>query len=269
MSTFASPERVYVVNSINQVNPVFRDASGNVVSAFGANHTVDASPIFTNVKKSEVKVALNTPFSAGSSQSLTLNFVSGVLTGDNVRVRVVFDSIEQLGTDIASVNNRTNYVVDYVADSNLTNIALAGKIKALFDATIQDQPYPFTTTLAGSAITFVANNAGFRFDVFVIGTNTTKTIVAPVTPIGTYEAILPKINNMQMHGDLQKLPIGELWERPEPGTNYVTFYWEIEKEESIGGHSAHSAKATRFHRYRVFVKDSLASLITDLLLIVP
>jgi len=271
MSTFASPERVYVINSINQVNPVFRDASGNVVSVFStADHTVDASPIFTNLKRSEVKVRLKTSASAGTPQVGKLTFNSAVLAGDNIRVRVVFDSIEQLGTDIASVNNRTNYVVDYVADSNLTAAQLATKIKALFDATVQEQPYPFTTTLSAPDIIFTANNVGFRFEVFAIGTNATYTTTTPpVTPIGTYEAILPKINNMQMHGDLQKLPIGELWERPEPATNYVTYYWETEKEESIGGHSAHSAKATRFHRYRVFVKDSLTTLITDLDKIIP
>jgi hypothetical protein len=270
MSTFAAPERVYVVNDTNQVNPVFRNALGNVVTVFNANHTVDASPIFTNLKKEEVKVALKTLPVLGVAQQGTLTFNAGALAGDNIRVRVVFDSIEQLGTDIASVNNRTNYVVDYVADSNLTSAQLATKIKNLFDATVQDQPYPFTTTVTGATITFVASNVGFRFEVFAIGANATyTTTVQPVTPVGTYEAILPRVNNMQAHGNLQKLPIGELLERPQVGTNYVTYYWETETEESIGGHSAHSAKAVRFHRYRVFVKDSLTALITELDKIVP
>ena len=262
MSTFAAPEYVYVINQASQADVKFYNASNALVTVFNANHKVNFSPVFVGVKKEDVKVALKTPSSAGVAQIATLLFNQGAVAGDNIRVRVMFSSLEQLGSDVASVNNETPYVVDYVAKATLTAAQLAQKIKDLFDATTG---YPFTVSISGATLTFTAKSAGFRFSVHAVNWNTTFTVTTPASsPVGTYEAILPRFNNMHQHADLQKMPLGDLLNKPQPGATYVTYYWETASTEKIGGHGAHSAITDRFHRYRVYVNSSLTALITEL-----
>lgn len=267
MSTFASPEHVYVINEALQSDVKFYDTNNVLVTVFNAGHKVNFTPVFTDVKKSDVKVALKTLSSPGTAQVATLKFNSGALAGDNIRVRVMFNSLEHLGVDVASVNNDTPYVVDYVATSSLTPAQLATKIANLFNAT---NGYPFTVSVASDTLTFTANKVGYAFSVHTGNTNTTFTIITnAVNPIGTYGAILPNFNNIYQHGDLQKMPLGDLANKPQVGVTYVMYYWETESTEKIGGHSAHSSITNRFHRYRVYVNSSLTALIAELDKIVP
>lgn len=263
MSTFAAPEYVYIINDLSQADVKFYDSLDVSITTLSNNtDKVNFSPVFTELKKGDIVTALKTSSSPGTVQVATLLFNAGASAGDNIRVRVMFNSLEQLGTDVASVNNETPYVVDYYATSMLTPALLAQKIKDLFDATTG---YPFTVTISGATLTFTAKKPGYAFTVHTGGWDTTFTVTtAPTSPIGTYEAIIPYFNNIYQHHNLQAMPMGDLLNKPQVMTTYTTYYWETKGKEKVGGHGAHSEIIERFHRYRVYVNSSLTTLITEL-----
>ena len=260
MSTFEIPIKRYVVNDPSQVTIVFQDPLGAPTTVFSTNdHKVFFTPVFTNVRRGEIRVRNRTNPVTAVAQVSTLTFTSGAVAGDNIRIRVVMDDTLDVANEVGElVPLSDSYAVDFVATTTLTSAQLASALQNLLDR----PDYPFIATVAGSVITLTGKYGGVRFRPYVKGNNATHTVTtAAVTPVGTYD-ILKNIYAQSQFDSM--FPYGEKLNRPLPGRTYVTYYWEIEAEEKVGGHSQAGLVGTRRTRFMVYVDSTLSAVITEL-----
>ena len=254
-----------IVNDASVVPVKFYNALDAEVLVFNADHKADIGG-FARILKAELQAeSFNEASSPAVAEEHDYTFGAAVVKGDAINVSIDFKYPEY--ADYQPHAKKFNFY--YKATANHTAAELATKIEALIET---KKDIPVTVSVAGAVMTVTATDAGIPFKIYITVNGEAYTGTDAITTDaedskGHYK------NLVKLKREFDKVPYQvpvESQAYPLQGATYKYYYWVIKRtEKDTGGMNVINTQHTVINTFEMWVNESLASLITQLDLIVP